>query len=408
MKLTLTTNSCVPADKEGGPPYASFYLAQALQREGCEARIVSTDRNGRDRLRVRLDAWTRVSGVPVFYAKTSPGAWMYSATYAEAAQHALQDSDACIMPGIFWNYTGLAAWRACRRFNVPYFTIPHGLLSPWAMRHKGLKKALYWRMIARRIVSGSHALLASAEQERRDGRRAGLRLPMHVVPNGGDHLHGLDLDDPHAHDATLQLTGGQRYVLFLGRIHEKKGLDILVPAFSEVARRHRDVRLVIAGTIDPAYARTFDALLGASDVRDRIVLTGNVDGPRKAAMLRYASLFALTSYSEGLPVVALEALAAGTPVILTPECNLPEIVSAAAGVEVRRDPAVVARVLGDLLGDETRRQQISVNAAALARDSFSWASVARRVLTICADVRRGTPLRPASSAARAAEPEPSQ
>lgn len=387
MKLTLTTNSCVPADREGGPSYATYYLARALQREGCDVQIVTTDRNGSDRLRVRLDTWQEVGGVPVYYAKTSPGAWMYSTTYAAAAREALQDSDACIMPGIFWNYTGLVAWRACRRLDVPYFTIPHGLLSPWALRHKWLKKAVYWQLIARRIVLGSTALLASAEQERLDGQRAGLRLPMYVVPNGGDHLDGLHLDDPAAHDVTSHQTGGQRYVLFLGRIHEKKGLDILVPAFCEIARRHADVRLVIAGAVDPAYARTFEALLAASSVRDRIVLTGNVDGPRKAAMLKHAQLVALTSYSEGLPVVALEALGAGTPVVLTPECNLPEVIAAEAGVVVPRVPAEVASAISCLLEDEPRRRRLSANAAALARESFSWTSVAHRVLAICAEVR---------------------
>lgn len=396
MNLTLATNSCVPADKEGGPAYATFHLARALKDEGATVRIVTTDRNGTDRLAVPVDTWTDCGGVPVFYARTWPGAWIYSTSFGPALREALRGGDACIMPGIFWNYTGLAAWRECRRAGVPYLTIPHGLLSPWALKHKGIKKALYWRLVARRLVAGSSAFMASAEQERIDARQAGLDLPVHVVPNGADHLLGLDAQVPDAHEATRRMTEGHRYILFLGRIHEKKGLDILLPAFSLISREHPDVRLVIAGAVDPAYASTFEALLAASTARNRIVITGNVDGPPKAAMLRHATVFALTSYSEGLPVAVLEALGAGVPVVITPECNLPEIVPADAGIEVPRDPQVVARAIADLLGREDRRQQVAANAAALARDAFSWASVARRVMVICDEVRhRHAPPAPA-------------
>lgn len=387
MKFVLATNSCVPADKEGGPAYATFHLAKALRECGDDVAIVTTDRNGVGRLTVPLDQWVDVEGVPVFYARTAPGAWIYSREYRSALDAVLPGADACIMPGIFWNYTGIAAWRACRRHGVPYATIPHGLLSPWALRHRGLKKAIYWRLVARRIVAGSSAYLASADRERLDAESAGLRLKVDVVPNGGDHLDAAGYTDPAAHRENLASIGDGRYVLFLGRVHEKKGLDFLMAAFPTVAARHPDVRLVIAGAVDPAYEATFAALLAASPVRDRVVVLGNVNGARKTALLAHATMFALISHSEGLPVAAVEALTAGLPVILTAECNLPEIVVADAGREVPREPVAVAAAINGLLDDEARRREVAENARRLARDVFSWAAVARRVRTICEGLR---------------------
>ncbi len=390
MNITLATNSLLPADKEGGPAYSNFYLAKALVEAGANVRVVTTDRNGLDRLDVETDSWCSVEGMPVFYARSRSGAWLYCSTYADAARYAVERSDVCIMSGLFWNYTGLAAWRACTRFDVPYITMPRGLLSPWALGHKGVKKAVYWRLVARRIVRGSSALIALADQERRELDEMSVDVPLHVVPNGAYLAEG-EGGAGRADARLLARIGAERYVLFLGRIHKKKGLDILIPAFSEVARQDPGVLLVIAGSVDPAYSATFRSLLEASDVRSRIVLAGNVTGPTKAALLRRAALFVLTSYSEGLPMAALEALAAGLPVVLTPECNLPEIKVADAGVEVARDPHAVAHAISAILEDEPRRRRLAGNAAGLAREVFSWASVGRRVLGICGEVRRAAP-----------------
>lgn len=384
MNITIATNALLPADKEGGPAYSNFYLAQALLKAGAAVCVVTTDRNGPDRLDVPVDRWIERDGAPVFYASTRAGAWIRSPSYAEAIDGAVAKSDVCIMSGVFWNHTGFAAARACWRGSVPYITMPRGLLSPWALNHKGLKKRLYWNLLARRIVDHSAALVALAEQEERDIISTGIRRPVHVIPNGA-FVDGLDLaGGAPAAPSTLSLPSSvKRYVLFLGRIHPKKGLDVLIPAFDRVAARFEDVALVIAGTSDADYQEQFDALLKKAATRERIHLVGNVSGAAKAALLRGASVFALTSYSEGLPVAVLEALAAGQPVVLTPGCNLPEVSAKGAGLEVRLDAEAVALALMRVLDDSSLRQSLAANALRLARESFSWDAVARRMLNLC-------------------------
>ena len=182
----------------------------------------------------------------------------------------------------FWNYTGWVAARACRRFRVPYITLPHGLLSPWALRHKGFKKRLYWRLLAGEIVSSSAALIALAKQELEDIRAIGVTAPAYIVPNGA---FVEELSNIEAEGRTAGSSSADRYILFLGRIHAKKGLDILLPAFERVAQGDNALSLVIAGTVDEAYSRAFKELLAANAARDRIRLVGNVSGIEKARWL---------------------------------------------------------------------------------------------------------------------------
>jgi glycosyltransferase involved in cell wall biosynthesis len=277
---------------------------------------------------------------------------------------------------------------------VPYITLPRGLLSPWALNHKGLKKRVYWTLLARRIVARSAALVALARQEEDDIVAVGIKQPVHVIPNGA-FVDGLAEDDDAAGASTgvVQLPApNECYILFLGRVHPKKGLDVLLPTFDLLARSFPDVTLVIAGSVDADYAARFDALLAQTSARAHVRLVGNVSGATKAALLRGASVFALTSYSEGLPVAVLEALAAGVPVVLTPGCNLPEVAAAHAGLEVKAAPDEAARALARVLGDPALRATLAANALRLARESFSWDAVGRRMLALCSTVASNRPL----------------
>lgn len=387
MKLTVATNSLLPADKEGGPAHSNFYLAKALQNAGAQVWIVTTDRNGPQRLDVATDCWTEREGVPVYYSSTRDGAWIRSSSYAKAVRDAVARSDVCIMSGIFWNYTGLVTSNACRKFEVPYLTMPRGLLSPWALRYKGFKKRVYWMLLAERIVRNSAALVALARQELEDIRAVHLNVPTHIIPNGAfvEEMSSVDLEGSPGRAAEGP------YILFLGRIHAKKGLDILMPAFERIAQTDPALSLVIAGTVDEGYSRAFEGLLAANTARGRIRLVGNVSGVEKARWLAGASVFALTSYSEGLPVAVLEALSAGVPVVITPGCNLPEVAAAEAGIEVQADVASAAEALARLARDPDLRSKMGSNARKLAHERFSWDGVARRVIEVCQSVTTGRP-----------------
>jgi glycosyltransferase involved in cell wall biosynthesis len=387
MRIVIATNALLPADREGGTAHSNFYLARALRTAGAEVRVVTTDRNGAGRLDVARDVWAEREGISTYYASTEPGAWIRSASYKAAVRYAVKESDVCIMSSVFWNYTGLAAARACELHGVPYITMPRGLLGPAALKYKGVKKRVYWFLIAKRLVERSGAVIALSQRELRDIRAARIDVQGYVVPNGAvvEELSRIDEDATVAATLTSAATD-ERYILFLGRLHRIKGLDILLPAFEEVTKSDPKVSLVIAGTPDASYSAELESLLARNTVRDRVRLVGNVSGAQKARLISKATVFALTSYSEALPVAVLEALSAGVPVVITPNCNLPEVAAAAAGIEVMPEVESTARGLAAILRDQQLRETMGANAKKLALESFSWDSVGKRVVQICRSV----------------------
>jgi glycosyltransferase involved in cell wall biosynthesis len=384
LSVVLVTNSFFPADKEGGPPFSNRELAQAMRRAGAQVSVISTDRNGLERLDVPMDRWHTVEGARVFYARTRPGTWLRSPTFGRAVSEAMRSADICIMSAVFWSFTGLSAWLACRRYRVPYVTYARGFLSPWALGQKSAKKSLYWRLIARRIVNGSATLIALAQQELEDYSRLGLAPPIAVIPNGAHVQDDSSINGSTAAVASTNLVfpaGG--YFLFLGRIHAKKGIDLLLPAFERCISAGCNARLVIAGPIDRAYQQEFSRLLDLCSVRERVDVIGTVSGATKSSLIRGARAFVLSSYSEGLPVAVLEAMSMGIPVIITAPCNLPEVALERAGVVADLDAASIGDAMVCVWNDARLRQELSGNATRLARDKFSWDAVGARMTELC-------------------------
>jgi len=390
LSVVLVTNSYYPADQEGGPPFSNRELARSLARAGARVTVLTTDRNGSGRLAGPTDQWVKVDEASVYYARTGRGTWLRSRSFGAAAAQAIRGADVCILSAVFWSYTGLSAWLACRTFGVPYVTYARGFLSPWALGQKSVKKAVYWRLIARRIVNGSKALVALAEQEQRDFARLGLSPPVTIIPNGA-HVDETLASDDRGSGARLFDTAaiGGDYFLFLGRIHAKKGLDLLLPAFERCVHAGCDARLVIAGPVDRSYEAEFARLLASCRERERVVVAGTVSGAPKSRLIRAARAFVLSSYSEGLPVAVLEALSVGIPVVITAGCNLPEVAAQHAGVVVDYSAASLAEGMIRVWSDAPLRTALSGNALRLARERFSWDAVGEQAAELCRRVARG-------------------
>jgi len=262
--------------------------------------------------------------------------------------------------------------------------MPRGLLGQRALAYKGFKKRLYWWLLAKRLVQGSKAVIALARQELEDIRAAGVGVPGFIVPNGAFVEGEAGIQAGAAGSGTLTgVPDDSTYILFLGRLHPIKVLDILIPAFDEVAKIDPKVLLVIAGSAEPPYSSEVASLIARTTARDRIRMVGNVNGAEKSRLIARARAFALTSHGEGLPVAVLEALSAGVPVVITPNCNLPEVSAVGAGIEVRPTVESVRSGLALILRDDAVREEMAANARRLAIESFSWQSVGERVLQIC-------------------------
>jgi poly(glycerol-phosphate) alpha-glucosyltransferase len=169
----------------------------------------------------------------------------------------------------------------------------------------------------------------------------------------------------------------------MSRLHPKKGLDVLLRAFAQVSAALPALTLVIAGNdAGTGYAGELTRLAGTLGIGDRCRFAGEVRGEAKLDMLAGADAFVLPSHSEGLPVAAIEAMAAALPVILTPGCNLPEVASAGAGLIVEPVPEMLARAIGDLFANRDAARAMGDNGRRLVAGKFTWRRIGAETLGI--------------------------
>jgi len=201
------------------------------------------------------------------------------------------------------------ASRFSRKHEIAQIIQPHGMLEPWALHHKAWKKRTAMALFQRDDLMSAKALIATSLPEYDNIRKLGFRQPIAVIPNG------VDLDVSTTDSIPFKQFGENRTVLFLSRVHPKKGLENLVRAWAQI--RPQGWRLCIAGPDEGGFLKKVMALVGELGIEKGVEYVGSVDGEQKSAMYRGADLFVLPTFSENFGVVVAEALAHGVPVITT-------------------------------------------------------------------------------------------
>ena len=274
-----------------------------------------------------------------------------------------------------WHYPGFAASRAARRHHIPAVISFHGDLDDWRLRYKRLKKALYMRLVQDRAIRSAAALHALTGAEKERIRQLGYAQPVFVCPNGANLPNTANPMD----DALLRCfpqLAGKRIILFMGRIHPMKGVDLLAHSFADIAGRFPDAFLLVAGPDQGGAQAPMEAILRASGVRNRALFTGMLTGRDKQAALRQSQLFVLPSYSEGFSTAVLEAMAAGLPVVISEQCNFPEVAALSAGFVVPAQSDAITEAVSALLADPARRTRMAGSARTLVADRYSWPAIA--------------------------------
>jgi len=313
-----------------------------------------------------------------------------------------------------------------KALDVPVVVSPHGTL-PTNTGRATFKRA--WdRLPGRRLLPYFDAVIALTRDEAADARALwaarGIDIPIHIVPNGVHLDEFAALPPKEAARARWNLGEGP-VVLFLGRLHARKGVQVLLPAFAGALEQVPDARLLVAGPDEgmlaalQAQARAL-GLAGGSDTnsdRDndapvgagfetrpyddpakrppvpnaassgaRALFTGLLTGPDRLAALAAADLFALPAEGEGFSMAVLEALACGLPVLLTPGCHFSEAAEAGAGVVVPREVEALRAALVALLSDSDRRAAMGRAARALVEARYTWPQIVAQLETAYASV----------------------
>jgi glycosyltransferase involved in cell wall biosynthesis len=311
----------------------------ALARLGHETEIVSLDRP--------QDPWVRDLPTPLAAQGQFTRRYGFSSRYLRWVSDHAGEFDVAIMHGI-WNFSSVGARRALRRAGTPYAVFTHGMLDPWfrqAFPLKHMLKDVYWALFENRVLRDAACVFFTSEDERKLTRSLYPKATYNdAVVAYGTADAPSDVGRPFAN--WLPAVMGRPYLLFLSRLHPKKGCDLAIRAFASLAAAHPDLALVMAGPDQVGWASQLRRLAAELGVGERVHWPGMLTGDAKWAAYRGAEAFLLPSHSENFGIVVAEALACGLPVLITDKVNIwREVVAAGAGIVATDDVANVRAML---------------------------------------------------------------
>jgi glycosyltransferase involved in cell wall biosynthesis len=387
MRLLIVCPAFPPAYIYGGTPLTAYGLAKGLINQGHEVLVLTTNANGDANLTVPLGIRTLFDGVPVLYHprwKANP--FFFASGLADNLRDWGSRYDIALLRGN-WQYINLVgSWMLHKK--IPFLIYPEGTFDPWAWAYRRVKKRIYWHLIEKHNYQRAAGIVALTQNEARQVKAIGIKPPVKVILNGifiedfENKISGGSFDCKYA--AWLK----RPVALFLGRIHVKKGIDLLIKALALIHKDSRPI-LIIAGSGDKGYEEILKNQIRVSELEEDILFTGMVTGEEKLYLLQRSTIFVLPSKSEGLPLAALEAMACKKPVILTPWCNLPEVEQWQAGFTVENAPPKIAGAIKQMLTNKTWREKMGENAYTLIKQKFSWESVARQTVEFAERILEG-------------------
>jgi len=343
MKILHFTQSVNPL--AGGTIEAIKRLAEAHQQQGHLVEVVSLD--------PPAAPWVAQSALTVHALGLRPSSYGYTPRLFPWMREHGREFDIVVSHGL-WQFNGFATWRALSNSSTPFCVFPHGMLDPWFRKRyplKHLKKWLYWLGAEHRVLRRADGVLFTCEEERLQARRTfwPYRCNEMVVSFGTAAPTGEPERQRRCFLETFPRLRNKRLLLFLGRVHEKKGCHELLRAFRQVlsAEKASEIHhLVMAGPADHTYGQGLKEAVIRLGLNDRVTWTGMLDGDLKWGAFHSSEAFVLPSHQENFGIAVAEALACGVPVLISNQVNIwREIEQDRAGLIENDDLAGTIRLL---------------------------------------------------------------
>ncbi len=317
MKILHVISSVNPLG--GGPIEGVRQLSSVYMEAGMEVEVCSLDAPDAPFLR---DFPLPTHGL----GPGTIGTYSYSNRMLQWLRQNHSKYDCVIVNGL-WQYHGFACWQALRNTETPYVVFTHGMLDPWFKKRyplKHMKKWMYWPWGEYRILRDAKAVLFTSEEEKVLAAQSfWLYKANGVVVGYGTQRPGYDLEQARQRflDEFAHLRG-KRIATFVGRIHPKKGCDLLIRAFAQTLAQDPEWHLVIVGPDQVGWQADLVRLSTELGIADRITWTGMLQGERKWGALAAMEVFVLPSHQENFGIVVAEALACGKPALISHQINI--------------------------------------------------------------------------------------
>lgn len=357
-------------EEASGPTYSVMRLCESLVEQGHLVTLAALD-------------WVQMAS-PLPFVKffplglgprrlgRSPSMKLWLEEQAENGKTALiHNHSLWMMPNVY-------PCQVARRYNIPLVVSPRGTLSEWAMQSGSALKRVLWPLVQRPALSAVTCFHATSQSEYEDIRRMGFRQPVAIIPNG--------VDIP---DLVSKSESGFRTLLYLGRIHPNKGLDMLLPAWRAVQDRFSEWRLRIVGPDNKGYLAQMKRLAGELRL-GRIEFIGPLYGSQKRLEYSKADLFLLPTYSENFGMSVAEALAAGTPAIVTKGAPWEGLETYDCGrwIDIGVD-ALVACLEDTLCRTTNSLYEMGLRGRAWMESEYSWTQIGYKIAATYRWIRHG-------------------
>jgi glycosyltransferase involved in cell wall biosynthesis len=358
----------------GGPPKIIYDHAVVQMKLGAEVTILTPISEGQKVYAIPEGAKVvtcKRHWFAKFWAEFSPELYQWLKKHGN-------EYDVIHIHGV-WHFAGVAPYFA--GITTAKCITTHGLLDSWTIGKGYWKKMLFGFLFQKKILKNTQLIQINNTDELEDLKRfLGYQHPnVQIIPNGMN-LHDFDkLPSKNIFRSKFSIPADKKIVLFLSRINLKKGLDLLLPAFKEIASQRNDCLLIMAGPDDGYLAET-ETFIKENDLSDKIKLVGMLTGQDKLAAFADADIFALPSHSEGFSIATLEALISGIPSLLSDRVGFGEAIrenQAAHLVDLNVKSIVDG--LNKMLDNQEYCEEISKNGIALVRNKYDIEIVARRL-----------------------------
>lgn len=354
---------------------STLSLCKALLRMGVGVEVFTTTANGAIDLPASrgMDVY---EGVPVrYFPRAFPKKFFRAEGLAEAIARGVDGYDLIHTHGL-WNLPAWASYPPARRAGVPYVISPEGMLDSGSLAHKPWRKRIAYLMTERRNLAGAAFLHATSAAEGQTLKDHGFDSNVVVLRKGVDFWRG-NLPPRGVFRRRFGLDDNSKLILFLGRIHPVKRLDILADVLAQALEAVPNARLVIAGPDECGHRKELEPAF--SRVSSAVYWIGEVSQTDKWALLNDVDVLVMCSDSESFGNSIIEAMAAGTPVVVTRTCPWPEIETARCGFWVAQESREIADAVIHILRHPAEAEAMGECGKALARASYNWDSIAREM-----------------------------